>query len=53
MCGFTQRLEEDEATGAKSYRYLRTGPDHFSLAFTYESIAAQEEWQGRVTGVVI
>ena len=36
MAADAKRLEEDEETGAKAYRYLRTGPDHFSLAFTYE-----------------
>jgi hypothetical protein len=33
-------LHEDEETGAKKYRYIRTGPDHFSLAFTYAWMAA-------------
>jgi len=28
-------LEEDEATGAEKYRYIRTAEDHYSLAFTY------------------
>ena len=35
-----KQLVEDPDTGAKSYRYLRTGPDHFSLAFTYDCLAA-------------
>lgn len=34
-------LNEDEETGAKRYRYVRTGPDHFSLAFTYAALAAE------------
>lgn len=33
-------LEEDEETGAKRYKYIRTGEDHFSLAFTYAWLAA-------------
>jgi len=33
-------LDEDEETGAQKYRYIRTGPDHFSLAFTYAWMAA-------------
>jgi hypothetical protein len=33
-------LDEDEETGAKKYRYIRTGVDHFSLAFTYAWMAA-------------
>jgi len=32
-------LEEDEETGAKRYMYVRTGADHFSLAFTYAWLA--------------
>jgi hypothetical protein len=53
MANDAKRLEEDEETGAKSYRYIRTGPDHFSLAFTYECLAAHDEWQNRITGVPI
>jgi hypothetical protein len=33
-------LDEDPDTGAKKYRYVRTGEDHFSLAFTYAWMAA-------------
>ena len=35
-----KQLVEDEETGAKSFRYVKTGTNHFSLAFTYECIAA-------------
>jgi hypothetical protein len=35
-------LEEDETTGAKKFRYQRTGVDHFSLAFTYAWLAATD-----------
>ncbi len=35
-----KQLVEDEQTGAKSYRYVKTGTNHFSLAFTYDCIAA-------------
>ena len=28
-------LDEDEDTGIKKYRYIRTGANHFSMAFTY------------------
>ena len=34
-----KQLVEDEDTGAKSFRYVRTGTDHYSLAFTYDCIA--------------
>ena len=33
-------LEEDAETGVKRFRYVRTGDDHFSLAFTYAWMAA-------------
>ncbi len=38
-----KKLIEDEETGAKSYRYIRTGTNHFSLAFTYDWIASEDE----------
>ncbi len=38
-----KQLHEDEDTGAQSYRYVRTGPDHFSLAFTYDVIAWERD----------
>jgi hypothetical protein len=41
-----KRLEEDPDTGSQVYRYLRTGTDHFSLAFTYDCIA----WSGEPPG---
>ena len=40
MASDVKQLVEDEETGAKSFRYVRTGTDHYSLAFTYECIAA-------------
>ena len=41
-------LDEDEETGAKKYRYIRTGEDHFSLAFTYAWMATGRNacWRG-------
>jgi len=33
-------LDEDEQTGVQKYRYVRTGENHFSLAFTYAWLAA-------------
>src|SRR3990172_8915357 len=41
MAADAKILEEDEETGAKRYKYVRTGEDHFSLAFTYAWMAAQ------------
>jgi hypothetical protein len=34
-------LDEDEDTGIKRYRYIKTGVNHFSLAFTYSWLASQ------------
>jgi hypothetical protein len=33
-------LDEDPDTGAKKYRYVRTGENHFSMAFTYACLAS-------------
>jgi hypothetical protein len=41
MAADAKILEENEETGAKKYRYIRTGEDHFSLAFTYALMAAR------------
>jgi len=30
----------DPTTGAQRYKYVRTGTDHYSLAFTYAWLAA-------------
>jgi hypothetical protein len=42
-------LEEDEETGIKKYRYIKTkGVNHFSMAFTYAWLATQANtgWRG-------
>jgi len=39
MASDAKMLDEDPDTGAKKYRYIRTGPDHYSLAFTYAWMA--------------
>lgn len=41
-----KRLVEDEETGARSYRYVKTGTNHFSFAFTYDCIAWSREPRG-------
>jgi hypothetical protein len=38
-----KKLIEDDETGSKTYRYIRTGTNHFSLAFTYDWIASDQE----------
>ncbi len=53
MANDAKRLEEDEETGAKNYRYIRTGTNHFSLAFTYECLAAHDEWKNWLSGVPV
>jgi hypothetical protein len=35
-----KQLHEDADTGAQEYRYIRTGENHFSMAFTYDCLAA-------------
>ena len=41
MANDVKQLVENEETGAQEFRYIRTGADHFSMAFTYEVIAAE------------
>jgi hypothetical protein len=41
MAADAKILQEDEDTGAKRYKYIRAGEDHFSLAFTYAVIALE------------
>jgi len=45
MAADVKQLKEDEETGARSFRYVRTGTDHHSLAFTYDCIAwSRDTW---------
>jgi hypothetical protein len=46
-----KRLQEDPETGSQVFRYVRTGTDHFSLAFTYDCIAWSGEPPGGGTGL--
>lgn len=40
-----KQLVEDEETGAKNYRYIRTATNHYSLAFTYDCVAwSRDAW---------
>ncbi|MFQ5915811.1 MAG: phage terminase large subunit family protein [Nitrospinota bacterium] len=45
MANDAKQLREDPETGAQAYRYVRTGPDHFSLAFTYNCVAWEKEFR--------
>lgn len=38
-----KKLDEDPQTGSKSYKYIRAGTNHYSLAFTYDWIASERE----------
>ena len=40
MAADAKILDEDKDTGAKRFRYIRTGDDHFALAFTYAWMGA-------------
>ena len=42
MAADAKVLDEDEETGIKKYRYVRTGENHFSMAFTYAWLAMQK-----------
>ena len=41
-----KQLVENEETGAKAFRYVRTGTDHFSLALAYDCVAWSRESRG-------
>ena len=43
MAADAKVLEEDLETGVKKYRYVKTGENHFSLAFTYAHLAARDQ----------
>ena len=42
MAAIAKRLEVDETTGDQRYAYVRSGPDHYSMAFTYDCVAAEQ-----------
>jgi hypothetical protein len=44
MAADAKVLDENPETGAMKYRYVRTGADHFSLAFTYAWMAAEHRF---------
>ena len=47
MAADAKRLEEDQTTGVQQYRYLKTGVNHLSFAFTYAWLASQDLGGGR------
>jgi hypothetical protein len=42
MASDAKTLDEDPETGIKKYRYIKTGEDHFSLAYTYACLALDD-----------
>jgi len=42
MAADAKVLDEDQTTGIKKYRYVKTGENHFSLAFTYAWLASKD-----------
>jgi len=43
-----KKLVVDEDTGAQAFKYVKAGTNHYSLAFTYDQIAAtQDRCSGR------
>jgi phage terminase large subunit GpA len=52
MAADAKILDEDPDTGAQKYRYIRTGPDHFSLAFSYAWMAASRYMNAPTFNVV-
>jgi len=42
MASDAKVLDEDAETGIQRYRYIRTGTNHFSMAFTYAWLAASD-----------
>jgi hypothetical protein len=50
MSATAKRLEEDEETGSKVYRYVKLGPDHYRHAFNYECMARQFGAGGVICG---
>ena len=47
-----KKLIEDQETGSKTYKYIRTGTNHYSFAFTYDWIASERERRAGSGGFV-
>ena len=53
MAAIAKKLEEDEDTGKQRFNYIRSGPDHFSMAFTYCVLAwERDDPTSMIAGVV-
>lgn len=46
MAAIAKKFEEDDDTGEQKYNYVRSGPDHLSMAFTYCVLAWERETYG-------
>jgi len=53
MAADAKVLEEDEETGIQKYRYIRTGTNHFSMAFTYAWLAGSDRAVGRFYAIEV
>jgi len=52
MEAIAKKLKVDEDSGEQRYVYVRSGADHFSMAFTYNVIAWEREYCGPPIGVL-
>jgi len=43
MAAIAKKLEVDDDTGEQKYTYVRSGPDHLSMAFTYNVLAWEND----------
>jgi len=50
MAAIAKKLEENEDSGEQKFTYVRSGPDHFSMAFTYDVLAWQRD---RTTALIV
>ena len=46
MAAITKKLDEDDDTSEQKYNYVRSGPDHVSMAFTYCVLGWERESYG-------
>ncbi len=48
MAADAKRLVKDEETGSQIYRYVKTGTNHFSFAFTYDCLASEQDVESMI-----
>lgn len=52
MAADAKILDEDKETGAQQYRYIKTGENHFSFAFTYAWMATSRIVEPHITWIL-